>query len=182
MTGIGGAAMTSSNPQEPLRAAIYCRISLDKKIGTDAEGEGVNRQEQACRQMCEINGYQIVEVYQDNSVSAHGTELRAGKEREAYNRMIADYHDRKFDVIVAWKLDRLTRSVAGLEDMIKEVASQGLSICTTDLGGVAMSLNEATSVMIAQIAALFLPEFSAMAKNKATPKDSVTSKNLVEEP
>lgn len=135
------------------RAAIYCRISLDKKKGTDEEGEGVGRQERACRQMCAANNFEVVGVYTDNSISAHGTEKKAAKERAEYNRMIKDYREHRFEVIVAWKLDRLTRSVAGLEDMIKELASQDLCICTTDLGGGELYLNQSTSVMIAQITA-----------------------------
>lgn len=137
------------------KAAIYCRISLDKKLGTDDERAGVKRQLNDCQLMCRMNGYEIYDIYEDNSVSAHGTELKKAKERAGYNRMLDDFKAGKFDVIVAWKLDRLTRSVAGLEDMLRELAGQGLCICTTDLGGSEQDLGRADAVMLAQLMASF---------------------------
>lgn len=137
------------------KAAIYCRISLDRKIGTDEERAGVKRQLNDCRLMCRMNGYEVFEIYEDNSVSAHGTEVKKAKERREYNRMLEDFKAGKFDVIVAWKLDRLTRSVAGLEDMLKELAGLGLCICTTDLGGSEQDLRRADAVMLAQLMASF---------------------------
>ena len=127
--------MTAKANTERKKAAIYCRISLDKKRGTSREREGVKRQLEDCKLMCRMNGYEIYDIYEDNSISAHATEEKKGKERAGYNRMIEDFKQGKFEVIVAWKLDRLTRSVSGLEDMLKELAGQGLCICTTDLGG-----------------------------------------------
>lgn len=147
--------MTQSKPTTKKRAAIYCRISLDKKLGTSDEREGVKRQLEDCKLICKMNGYEIYDIYEDNSVSAHATEEKKAKERAGYTRMIEDFKAGKFDVIVAWKLDRLTRSVSGLEDMLRELAGQGLCICTTDLGGSEQDLTKADAVMLAQLMATF---------------------------
>lgn len=147
--------MTAKANTERKKAAIYCRISLDKKRGTSREREGVKRQLEDCKLMCRMNGYEIYDIYEDNSISAHATEEKKGKERAGYNRMIEDFKQGKFEVIVAWKLDRLTRSVSGLEDMLKELAGQGLCICTTDLGGSEQDLTKADAVMLAQLMATF---------------------------
>lgn len=155
------------------KAAIYCRISLDKKLGTDDEREGVKRQLKDCRFMCKMNGYEVYKVYEDNSVSAHGTEQKKARERQGYEDMITDFKAGKFQVIVAWKLDRLTRSVSGLEDMLRELAGQGLCICTTDLGGCEQDLSRADTVMLAQIMASFA-QFESSRKSermKAAIKD-----------
>jgi len=82
--------------------------------------------------------WDIVNVYEDNSVSAY-----SGTSREAYDRMVSDYKKGMFDVIVAWKLDRLTRSVRGFAEMLDEVQGQGLRICTGDLGDIDLSSADA---------------------------------------
>ncbi len=52
--------------------------------------------------------------------------------------MVRDFRAGKFDVIVAWKLDRLVRRVGTLTDMVREVQGErpedGLRICTGDCG------------------------------------------------
>lgn len=145
------------------KAAIYCRISRDMT----GKRQGVERQEEDCRMLCRMNGYDVYKVYVDNSVSAHGTATKSGKERPEYDLMIKDFAAGKIDVIVAWKLDRLTRSVAGLEEMLKELAAEGLCICTTDLGGSEQDLTRADTVMLAQIMASFA-QFEASRKGERT--------------
>ncbi|MGO5177494.1 MULTISPECIES: recombinase family protein [unclassified Collinsella] len=145
------------------KAAIYCRISRD----STGKREGVERQYEDCQMMCRLNGYEVYEVYEDNSISAHATATKHGKERPKYEKMLSDFKRGKFDVIVAWKLDRLTRSVSGLEEMLKELASQKLRICTTDLGGSELDLSTADAVMLAQIMASFA-QFEASRKGERT--------------
>lgn len=116
--------------KKQLRAAIYTRVSRD----FTGKHRAVERQEEDCRIMCDVNNYKLVGVFSDNSISAY-----SGAERPQYERMLREYKRGKIDVIVAWKLDRLTRSVKGFNDMIDEVQKQGLRICTTDLGEVDMA-------------------------------------------
>lgn len=129
-----------------MKAAIYTRISLDKT----GEKEGIERQLRDCRLICRINNFEVYKEYPDNSISAFSTEARSAKERPQFDEMIKDYKEGKFDVIVAWKLDRLVRSVAALEDMLKEL--EGLCICTTDLGGM-VDLRNSASILQVQIMA-----------------------------
>lgn len=136
---------------KPMVAGIYCRISLDKKLGTDAEGEGVERQRRECMYMCDRNGWAVHDVYIDNSVSAYGSEGRASKTRPEYDRMIRDFKAGRIDVIVAWKLDRLTRSMADYERMAAELKGQGLCICAGDFGGQAVDLADRSSNFIVQV-------------------------------
>ncbi len=114
----------------PLRAAIYTRVSRD----FSGNHRAVERQEEDCRLICEIHGWEVTRVYSDNSISAY-----SGKTRPEYEKMIRDYKRGRIDVIVAWKLDRLTRSVRGWSDMVDELRHQGLRICTSDIGKVDLS-------------------------------------------
>ena len=106
------------------KAAIYTRISRDKT----GRGLALERQEEDCRLTCSLHGWEIYHVYSDDSISAF-----SGKVRPQYDKMISDFKAGKFDVIVAWKVDRLTRSVRGFEEMLDELSGQGLRICTNDM-------------------------------------------------
>ncbi|MDD3486692.1 MAG: recombinase family protein, partial [Atopobiaceae bacterium] len=116
------------------RAAIYLRISRDFTM----RGEAIERQREDCEGICSMKCWEVVGEYTDQSISAY-----SGKTRPDYNRMIHDYMAGKFDVIVAWKLDRLTRSTKGFSEMLDELSEQKLRICTTDLGEVDLSRSDA---------------------------------------
>jgi len=91
-----------------VRAAIYCRISQDRA----GAGLGVTRQQDDCRALCERRGWEVIEVYADNDVSAY-----SGKVRPAWQRLIGDVQAGNIDAVVGWHVDRLTRSPRELEDV-----------------------------------------------------------------
>lgn len=90
----------------PVRAVIYCRISQDRT----GAGLGVDRQREDCEALAERNGWDVVEVYVDNDVSAF-----SGKLRKDYRRMLADLDQGKATVVIVWHTDRLHRSITELE-------------------------------------------------------------------
>ena len=61
--------------------------------------------------MCEYKGYEIYKVYKDASISAKDDK------RPAYQQMINDIKKGTVNVILALKLDRLTRSVFDVEKL-----------------------------------------------------------------
>lgn len=79
-------------------------------------------------------GWTLVEEYVDNGVSAYARKVK----RPAYDRLEADYEAGRFDVIVCWDFDRLTRQPRQLERWIDLGSQRGLVILTpteeTDLG------------------------------------------------
>lgn len=119
-----------------MRAAIYCRISLDRKVQTgEHAGEftmlGVQRQEQDCRALCVRNEWEVVEVYVDNDVSA-----TSGKERPAYTRMIDALRAGSIDAIVCWHPDRLYRRTTDLEQLVDVVERSKAPIATVNAGSI----------------------------------------------
>lgn len=92
-----------------MKVVIYTRISRDDK-GDEA---GVQRQEADCRKWCKEHGYEVVEVFCDNDISAMG-----GKYRPDYERMVEGIQARKFDAVVTWHQDRITRSPYEMEEYI----------------------------------------------------------------
>jgi DNA invertase Pin-like site-specific DNA recombinase len=57
---------------------------------------------------CQRRGWEVFDLYVDNGVS--------GKKdsRPALNRLMADAHARRFDVVACWRFDRFSRSVSHL--------------------------------------------------------------------
>lgn len=97
-----------------IRAAIYTRISLDRRADDPTYGRsGVKRQEQDCRKLCTARGWSVVDVYEDNDTSAY-----SGKRRTAYERMLADIAAGKVNAVVVWHLDRLHRRPIELEQFM----------------------------------------------------------------
>ncbi len=84
------------------RAAIYTRISSDPK---DTQ-LGVQRQEDECRQLVALRGWEVAGVYQDNDQSAFN-----GHARPEYRRLLEDVRAGRVQAVVAWHPDRLTRDV-----------------------------------------------------------------------
>lgn len=125
--------------QAKTKAAIYMRISKDPREKSPA----IERQREDCLAMVEYHGWELYAEYQDKSKSAY-----SGVEREGFERMLRDFKAGKFQVICAWKLDRLTRSTHTFSDMVFEMAEQHLRICTTDTGD--LDLTRADSRFLAQ--------------------------------
>ena len=108
------------------RAGIYVRISQDR----EGERWGVQRQEEDCRKLAARLGWQVVEVYDDNDMSAYNQR----KPRPAYQRMWAEVESGRIDAILAVHTDRLYRRMRDLVDIIDLVESRDVVIKTTDLG------------------------------------------------
>ena len=107
--------MVSGVGETGKRAAIYCRISEDRS----GEGLGVDRQEQACRQIIDTNGWQLTDVYVDNDISGF-----TGKTRPAYRRLLEAIKEGHVQVLVAFAPDRITRRPAELEELINVLDAQ----------------------------------------------------------
>ncbi|MFJ9020766.1 recombinase family protein [Streptomyces sp. NPDC102259] len=107
------------------RAVIYCRISQDRTGG----GLGVERQQQDCEALAERNGWDVVEVYVDNDVSAY-----SGKRRKGYQKMLADLDQGTATVVIVWHTDRLHRSPLELEEYINLCEKRGVSTHTVQAG------------------------------------------------
>ena len=75
----------------------------------------MGEQEERLKEFCKFKRYNIYKVYQDAGISAKNDK------RPAYQEMIEDVKKGNINVIVALKLDRLTRSVYDIEKLMKFV-------------------------------------------------------------
>lgn len=108
----------------PRRAAVYLRISLD----ATGEGLAVERQRKECSAIVAARGWEAVGEYVDNSISASD----AKKSRPGYADLVRDFEAGRFDALVCYDLDRLTRQPRQLEDWIDAAESRGLAIVTAN--------------------------------------------------
>ena len=97
--------------EEKKIAGIYIRVSTEDQA---REGFSLPEQEKRLRAMCEYKGYEIYKLYKDAGISA-----KTGNYRPAFEELLQDIRDKKCNTIVVLKLDRLTRSVYDMEDIMK---------------------------------------------------------------
>lgn len=83
-----------------LRAVIYARFSSDMQ-----REESIDAQVRACKEYCRRNGYLVTNIYVDEAKSGRST-----LKREAYNRMMVDAMEKKFDIVIFHKIDRNARN------------------------------------------------------------------------
>lgn len=91
------------------KAAIYVRVST--------RSQSTDNQETALVALAEKAGWEVVEIYRDKGVS--GAKHR--EERPAYARLHDDAARRRFDVLLAWSVDRLGRSLQDLAHFLCEL-------------------------------------------------------------
>lgn len=115
------------------RVALYARVST--------QDQDTNAQLTTLREAAKRAGWRITGSYVDNGVS--GT--KAGAARPEFTRMMADAVAGKFDVIAAWSVDRLGRSLQQLVGFLSEIHEHKIDlylhqqgIDTTTPGGKAM--------------------------------------------
>ena len=94
-------------------AAVYIRVSTEDQA---REGFSLGEQKEKLLQLCAFKEYEVFKVYEDAGISAKDME-----HRPAFQEMLQDMRDGKINYIVAYKLDRVTRSVRDLEELILEL-------------------------------------------------------------
>lgn len=108
----------------PLDAAIYLRISRDLK----GDGLAIDRQRNLCREIVTQRGWNLVEEYVDESISAFSKTAK----RPGYDKLVEDYKANRFTAIVCYDLDRLTRQPRQLEDWIDAAEEKRLQLVTAN--------------------------------------------------
>ena len=96
------------------RVAIYARVS------TINHGQDVGLQTRELRQFAEARGWSAAGEYIDAGVSG------AKDSRPELNRLMADAHKRRFDVVCVWRFDRFARSVSHLLRALETFKALGI--------------------------------------------------------
>lgn len=103
---------------------IYVRVSTEEQ---SREGFSLQEQKERLQEFCKFKRYDIYKVYEDAGISAKNDK------RPAYQELMNDVKTKKINVIVAFKLDRLTRSVYDIEKLMNIVNENECDIdCMAD--------------------------------------------------
>jgi DNA invertase Pin-like site-specific DNA recombinase len=84
---------------------------------------GVERQEPPCRDLAERLGAEVIQVFQDNDLSAY-----SGRRRPAYEDMLQWARNGRVDLLIAWDADRFTRRPVEAEHLIDLVERHGIRL------------------------------------------------------
>lgn len=98
------------------RVALYLRVSTGEQT--------TDNQRRELEDVVKRAGWVIAEVYEDAGIS--GAKGRSG--RPAFDQMHKDATARKFDMIAAWAVDRLGRSLQDLVHFLDDLRSLGIDL------------------------------------------------------
>src|ERR1022692_1586445 len=98
-----------------LRAAIYGRVS------TTNHGQDVSVQTRDLEQFAQARGWRLVDSYLDLGISG------SKDKRPQLDRLMADAHKRRFDIVIVWRFDRFARSVSHLLRALETFNALGIA-------------------------------------------------------
>jgi DNA invertase Pin-like site-specific DNA recombinase len=106
-------------PSSPsfMRAVLYLRVST-------ANGQTTDNQRLELEAVAGRNGWQVVEIYEDAGISG----AKGREKRPAFDGMLKAAVRREFDVIMAWSVDRLGRSLQDLVAFLSDIHSKRVEL------------------------------------------------------
>jgi DNA invertase Pin-like site-specific DNA recombinase len=98
------------------RVAIYLRVSTDKQT--------TDNQRRELEAVAARSGWRVVKVYEDAGISgAKGRDKRPG-----LDAMMKAVNSREFDMVAAWSVDRLGRSLTDLLGILQGLLDKGTDL------------------------------------------------------
>ena len=135
--GQGGAQTMKTTIPRPLRCAIYTRKSTEHNL--DLEFNSLDAQREACEAYIKSQAHEgwrlIPDRYDDGGLSG------ASLDRPALQSLLADVSAGRINIVVVYKVDRLTRSLADFAKLVELFDRHGVSFVS-----VTQSFNTTTSM------------------------------------
>ena len=103
-----------------LRVAAYCRVSTDR----EDQANSLQSQKSYFRSYIESRGdWDLAEVYADEGISGTST-----KHREAFNRMIKDAEQGRFQLVLTKEVSRFARNTVDTLGYTRQLKNQGVGV------------------------------------------------------
>ncbi|HFU7072909.1 TPA: recombinase family protein [Bacillus cereus] len=99
--------------------AIYARVST---IEQAEEGYSIDEQIRVLNKFCEREGYLVYDQYVDRGIS--GKNISG---RPAIQRLLLDAEQKKFEVVLVWKMNRLARKSLDLMNIVEKLDSKNIA-------------------------------------------------------
>ena len=129
--------MSTAILASPKRCAVYCRVSSDERL--DQSFNSIDAQKEAGHAFIKSQTHEgwiaVADDYDDGGFSG------GNMERPALKRLLADIEAGRIDIVVVYKIDRLSRSLADFARMV-EVFDR----CGVSFSAVTQQINSATSM------------------------------------
>jgi DNA invertase Pin-like site-specific DNA recombinase len=98
------------------RVAIYVRVSTD--------GQTTMNQQRELEAVAKRHDWKFIEVFRDQGISG-----KNGREqRPAFDRLLQGVARKNFDIVAAWSVDRLGRSLQHLLSFLAELKAKGIDL------------------------------------------------------
>jgi len=98
------------------RVALYARVSTD--------GQSVENQLRELREVADRHGWQIVKEFVDKGISG----AKGRDERPQFNAVLNGVARKEFDLVAAWSVDRLGRSLQHLIGFLNELHAKKVDL------------------------------------------------------
>ena len=99
--------------------AIYCRVSTTEQA---EEGYSIGEQERLLIEFCNHNGYEVYKTYADKGIS--GKDIQ---HRPAIKELLLDASGRKFNMVISWKINRLSRKLSDAIKIVETLEKYGIT-------------------------------------------------------
>ncbi|MCK4437371.1 recombinase family protein [bacterium] len=97
--------------------AIYIRVSTEDQV---KEGYSLEVQRECLKSFAKREGFEIFRAYQDDGISGYSTE------RPALKELLKDAEQKKFDLVLVYKIDRFSRNLKDLLNLVDKLSSYGV--------------------------------------------------------
>jgi len=101
------------------KAALYIRVSTEEQA---AEGQSPGAQAEVLKQYCKALGMEIYRIYEDLGYSG-----KSFRDRPGLNNLLSDSGKGLFDVVLVWKISRLSRNLKDLLFILEILEKNGVT-------------------------------------------------------
>lgn len=110
--------------EQLIKCCGYVRVSTEEQV----QGFSLEAQKDEIKRFAKENGYELVHIYEEKGESAKDLN------RTQFQKMLRDSFNDKFDVILAWRIDRISREVTDILNLKKDLSSRDKRLIITTTG------------------------------------------------
>lgn len=99
--------------------ALYCRVSTVEQA---EEGYSIGEQERILIEYCNQHNYTVYRTYADKGIS--GKDI---KHRPAIQELLYDASEKKFNMVISWKINRISRKLSDAIKIVETLERYGIT-------------------------------------------------------
>lgn len=107
-----------------MKAALYTRVSTDEQA---EHGFSLEAQKKRLIEYCNKNNIEIYKLYSDEGISGHSI-----IKRKALQEMLQDAKEHKFNYVIAYKTDRISRNLLDLLTIKNQLDEADVELLLSD--------------------------------------------------